>query len=145
MTLSEQHQCTAGTVSWPSCTPHYAPPEVACALWTSQHITAHPSHDIWSTGVLLYEAITQQRAMKSQTQIAQCAQNQELYPWEVDLRQQPRPWKQSRLRAVIEPCLRRDASARPSAEQLHAGVIRLGQCSTSNESMMPAQHGAPST
>ena len=99
-------------------------------MWTDAHIAVHPSHDVWALGVIAYEAITQGRALTSQTQIAQCAQGQAAYPWEVAQSELPRAWVQSRLRPLVEPCLKRDAAERPAAAQIHAAVNRLGQFST---------------
>ena len=98
-------------------------------MWSNAQITVHPSHDIWACGMLAYEAVTQTRVLTSQSLVTQCAQGHAPYPWEVEAEQQPRVWLQSRLRAVMLPCLQREPAARPTAEQLYGSLSRLGHCS----------------
>ena len=122
----------AGEQSWPSCTPPYAPPEVALPALDGggRQVVVQPSHDMWALGVMAYEALTQTRALTLQRQVVQCAHGDEAYPWEAPVKQQHPAWRGSRLRPILEPCLSRDAAARPSAEATLKAVSRLGHSTT---------------
>lgn len=85
-----------------------------------------PSHDTWSLGVVAFEAITGETAVKSASVALACAHGAP-YPWERDATEQNPLWLRSRIRAAVEPCLRRDASKRPDIASLHADVARVGQ------------------
>ena len=111
----------AGDVSWPHCTPVYAPPEIVCAVWRDERVEVHPSHDTWSLGVVAYEAVTGKRALASQSHAIACA-NGAPYPWEESSETQSVLWRRSRVRAIVDPCLRRNAAARPSIASVHAAV-----------------------
>lgn len=86
-----------------------------------------PAHDVFAVGVMAYEAICHARCAFRLEYIAACAAGDEWYPWELPLRRQPPVWQSSRLRPLLEPCLRRDDAARPSAAALVQSVGRIGQ------------------
>ena len=117
----------AGSSCWPACTLLYAPPEVVLAAEARSHVAVHPSHDVWSMAVLAYEAITQSRALSTQSQVLRTAHGSAAYPWEQPLEQQPLAWRQSRLQPVVAPCLARDPAQRPSAADVHTAAAQLGQ------------------
>lgn len=114
----------------PCCTPVYAPPEVMEAVRADSDIVADASHDVWALGVIAYEAITRTRAIKSMETALACACGSETYPWEADEGALPQRWKASRLRAIVGPCLARDARARPMAKQVCTLVNRLSRTTT---------------
>jgi serine/threonine protein kinase len=59
----------AGGERWPSCTLPYAPPEVCLAAGAGRRVIVHPSHNMWSLGVMGYEVLTQTRALPLQAQV----------------------------------------------------------------------------
>ena len=101
------------------CTLAYAPPEVIMAHNEGQPVTVEAAHDIWALGVMAYEVIAGQPAFQHSRHIFACAQGNEAYPWEaVCLADAPQTWRKSRLRPVVQACLERDATKRPSATAL---------------------------
>ena len=115
----------AGETQWPQCTIPYAPPEVVCAALDNSLLTVRPSHDIWGLGVVAYEAITQRRALLKRVQVLACARGEEPYPWDVEITEQPRAWRHSRLRPLLMPCLARDPALRPRASAVLEAVSQL--------------------
>lgn len=119
----------AGLVAHPRCTLMYAPPEITLALEEEVPIAIAGSHDIWSLGVILYEVISGNPAFSVEAKVADCfacAAGDKLYPWELPLDEQPAAWRHSRLQAGVLRCLQRDASLRPSAQELKRDLRRLG-------------------
>lgn len=106
--------------------------EVAIAAWKDEKIRVHPSHDVWALGVIAFEAITNERALKGQSNVVACAHGAQPYPWELPWEQQPVRWRNSRLNKLVMPALARDPAARASAEDLYAAVSRVGQATTSS-------------
>jgi serine/threonine protein kinase len=120
---------SAGEIRWPRCSLAYAPPEVVLAVNASEDVAVHPSHDVYALGVMASEAIARQAAHVATSDIFACAASGRRYLWEEAAAEQPAPWRQSRLRALVEPCLARDAAARLTAAAL-AEIGRLGQATT---------------
>ena len=110
---------------FPQCTLPYAPPEVVRAALDGTDIVVKPSHDIFSLGVVAYEAITQQRALPKRDDVAQCARGTAQYPWELPAEQQPAAWRSSRLRPLVLPCLARNPQRRPRASAVLSAVSQL--------------------
>jgi hypothetical protein len=79
---------------------------------------------------MAFEAIVQRVTFTGMSGILECAFEQHKYPWELPAHQQPREWRQSKLRALLEPCLARNAAARPSAASLCVDIGRLGHATT---------------
>ena len=105
----------------------YAPPEVVLAAYADRHIKVHPSQDVWALGVLAWEAVISHPALTLQSTVKACAEGSQMYPWECSPDTQPRMWRQSRLRNIVEPCLARNPAKRPTAAALLAAVGQLGQ------------------
>jgi serine/threonine protein kinase len=120
---------TAGEWKWPRCSLAYAAPEVVLAVNDNREISIQPSQDVWALGVMAFEALTQTRTLTMAQEVFDCASGSMQYPWEAVPAEQPAQWRQSRLRALILPCLARDAAARPSAAALLAAVGKIG-CAT---------------
>ena len=96
----------------------------------SQELEVHPSHDIWALGLMAYEAIVQRPTLTMMADCFDCAFGRQKYPWELPSAEQPRAWRHSRLRALLLPCLARDAAQRPSASRLLERLQRMGQSTT---------------
>ena len=79
---------------------------------------------------MAFEAICRRLTFSSMREMYNCAANKQAYPWELPTSQQPRAWRNSRLRAVLQPCLSRRAAERPSAQQLQQCIMGLGQATT---------------
>ena len=120
----------AGEVIKPRCTLAYAAPEVVAAVSESRPLEVAPSHDVWAVGMLAYEAIVQRTTMAAMGDILDCAYGRRPYPWEAPADAQPPAWRQSRLRALLAPCLARDAAQRPTAAALLASISRMGHATT---------------
>ena len=116
----------AGSSQWPRCTLAYSPPELAHAVDASRRVTVSAAHDVWALAVMAYEAVAQQQVLHMTGQVFECALGAAQYPWECPEEAQPPAWRQSRLRAVLLPCLSRDTTARPSAAALLERVTCLG-------------------
>ena len=119
----------AGEVRQPRCTLACAPPEVVCADMSCATVRASPSHDIWGLAVTVFECICRQPALCSRAQVRAAAMGDQPYPWELPTDKQPPAWRQSRLRALLQPCLARNAAERPTAQQLLADVAGVGTAS----------------
>jgi serine/threonine protein kinase len=119
-----------GDSRWPRCTLAYAPPDVVSAVDASRHIIITAAQDMWALGVMAFEAIVQKQTLTTISDINECAHGRKLYPWELPAAEQPRAWRQSRLRSLVLPCLARDAAQRPASGELLAQVRRLGQATT---------------
>ena len=117
---------SAGSSQWPRCTLAYSPPELALAVDASRHVIVSASHDVWALAVMAYEAVAQQQVLHMTGQVFECARGVAQYPWECPEEAQPPAWRQSRLRAVLLPCLSRDTGSRPSATTLLERVTCLG-------------------
>ena len=115
----------AGSIQWPRCTLAYAPPDVVVAVYENRSIEMDPAQDVWALALMAYEAIVGGRTLQSITDVKLCAAGQP-YPWELPAAQQVPAWRSSRLRSLVEPCLTREAAARPSAAALAAAVSDLG-------------------
>ena len=122
-----------GEVSFPRCTPVYAPPEVLRALEAKEHIPVHASQDIWALGVMVYEAITntgpRDRFARPSDAFA-CASGARPWPWDLPAEQLHPAWRRSRLRAIAQPCLNPDAAQRPSAQGISDGILKLSSATT---------------
>ena len=112
------------------CTLAYAAPEVALAADRGDRAAARAAHDVWSLGVMAYEAIAQRPARASMRDLYECASGRAPYPWEAQPAKQPAAWRTSRLRAVLLPCLSRQPEERPTAAQLAESVTRMGHATT---------------
>ena len=121
---------TAGTLLPPRCTLAYAPPEVVSAAVAACRVTVHPSHDVWALGVVAFEAVVQRKAMPGSTAMRACALGEQLYPWEAPHAEQPAAWRQSRLRALVAPCLDRDPMQRPTAAQIVDSAADIGHAAS---------------
>ena len=122
-----------GETAYPRCTPRYAPPEVLVAHDAEQRIVVQPSQDVWALGVMVFEAVTGTNATPGRIKAATVydrAHGKELYPWEEPPDAQPATWRRSRLRTLTLSCLLRDASARPSAEELVQSIARMTSATT---------------
>jgi serine/threonine protein kinase len=93
-------------------TPHYVAPEVA------EGREATPASDIYSLGVVLYEALTGTKPFEGETPIAIALAH---------LREEPKPLPGSvppSLRAIVESTLSRDPGARPPDADALAARLR---------------------
>ena len=113
----------------PHCTPAYAPPELIAAMDGAERITVRPAHDIWSLGVIAFEALTHQRVvtcfMGDRRSVSRHARGEERYPWEA-AEHSREGYAASAAREIIEACLARDPEDRPSAEALGARMRSIG-------------------
>jgi serine/threonine protein kinase len=123
-------RCRTGTVRWPRCTLAYAPPNVVLAVRANQEVPVSPAQDVWALGVMAFEVIVQRVTLTTMLDISECANGARPYPWEAEPAVQPPAWRQSRLRALLAPCLARDPAQRPTAAQLLQEVGRIGHAST---------------
>jgi serine/threonine protein kinase len=111
------------------CSLGYAPPEILRAFACKQPTAAHPSHDIWSLGVVVFEALTDTQAIppfvNSAEVLAAAEAGNVEYPWE---RRPPlAQFARSKVRPIVEACLRRDPALRPSAADVRGMVDSIGQ------------------
>lgn len=122
-----------GDTAFPRCTPLYAAPEVMQALDHNCDIVVQPSQDIWALGVMAYEIIVGEPLFPRGTLsnvVYQCAAGDQQYPWERAREAQPEAWRRSRLRAAVVPCLAREPTRRPSAQQLIELTVRMSSATT---------------
>lgn len=84
-----------------------------------------PSADIWAAAVISYEVLTHGPALETLDDALACAKGEQSYPWHGESAAQPAPWRGSRLAELLLPCLRRDASRRPSATAVKGAVSQL--------------------
>lgn len=130
------HAHSAGADEWPACSPLYAPPEVLSAAFDDtvpkmqRSIKVDPSHDIWSLGVMAYEALTSSATFRTMDEVHSCADGSRLYPWERPPGEQLEAWRSSKLRRLVTRCLHRDASRRITAEELCTDLSRMGMSTT---------------
>jgi serine/threonine protein kinase len=89
-------------------------------------IVADPSQDVWALGVMAFEAVMRDMALRTKSQCLDCALERSPYSWEQPAEEQPPEWQQSRLHGLIEPYLSRDPRARPSASVIAASMGQLG-------------------
>lgn len=118
-----QRAC-AGQEYSPPVTQHTAP-EAASATLRQRTIAAKRSQDIFALGSLAYATITHAELSASESDIAERAQGKQQYPWEAPPEQQPPAWRETRLAALLLPCLARDPSRRPGAAAVLAAVSHL--------------------
>lgn len=85
-----------------------------------------PSHDLWSLGVIGYEAITQRSALTTREAVFGCAAHTYSYPWEAPTPELHNAWRRSKMRPLLSQCLARDAAERPTAAQLLTQIERAG-------------------
>ena len=116
----------AGAVQLPRCTLPYCDPDTANAVNSDSTVTVSPACDIWALGVMCYEAIAQKMALTTMADVFDGASGTKQFPWEAPAAQQPDAWRRSRLRSLIQPCLSRDASTRPTAAQIVQLIERVG-------------------
>ena len=123
-----ERRCHAGESRPVRCSLAYAPPEVVNAYIEEQHITVHPSADIWALGVMAFEVLSGRRAVVTASDMCAAASGAQPYPWEdvdaADAAPEGEEWRGLRLWSVVELCLARDAAARPTAASV---VQRLQQ------------------
>lgn len=83
--------------------------------------------DIWALGVISYEALTGERGVSALGGIETILElaDGEPYPWEAS--QPPPSFAKSRVRAVVDMCLKRDPSHRASAAQVLVMIDQIGQ------------------
>ena len=89
--------------------------------------------DIWSLGVMVYEAITKGPTFPAGLRAADLyayAAGGRPYPWEAPVQEQNLLWRQSRLRAAVTPCLSRDPAQRPSAKEIIDAIVRMSSATT---------------
>ena len=86
--------------------------------------------DVWSLGVIVYEALTDTRAISPFANWASvhALARGTLYPWEE--RTAPMVFAKSRVAGLVRDCLQRNAAARPTAQQILERIERLGMRST---------------
>ena len=127
----EQHtkKAHAGTRAPARGTLTYAPPEIVRAHLDSADVAVDASHDMWSVGVMAYEAITGSKVFDGTTHVFDAARltDPQPYPWEAPDSAFAAACRQFRLRAVVLQCLSRDAAARPSAAALLSQMERIGE------------------
>jgi serine/threonine protein kinase len=87
---------------------------------------------VWSLGVIAFEAIVNERALKGKPMVVACAHGVQPYPWELPLDEQHLAWRNSRLSRLVAPALARDPADRPTAAELYHAVNRVGQVTNSS-------------
>ena len=115
----------AGELEWPRCTPAYAPPDMVVAVQVDRDVVVSPAQDMWSLGLMAYEAIVGAVLQTSRSKVEDYVSGTMPYPWELPADAQPATWRHSHLRDVLAPCLARDPAARPSASVV---LDALSQC-----------------
>lgn len=106
-------------------------------------IAVDPAHDMWSLGVVMYEAIANASIAGRRARAADAyarAAGRMPYPWEVREARLAVPWRRSRLRAVAEGCLARDPAARLSARGVIDALRSMGNSTAWRE--LTARSGA---
>jgi serine/threonine protein kinase len=120
----------AGEKLFPQCTLAYAPPEVIAAYNAHADVTVAAGHDIWALGVMAYEALAGKPAFPNARSLFAAARGAEAFPWAPSQRRSaPVGWRKSRLRSLVESCLKEDPAQRATVDDVLAGVAAL--CSTS--------------
>ena len=110
----------------PHCDLHYAAPEVVLAFEDGRALAAHPSADVWSIGVVAYEALTGNSLFSdsaSLEQVSEHANGFQPYPWEAIKRGDA--FSKCPARHLLASCLERDPMRRTSARELLHGVDAL--------------------
>ena len=116
---------------------YLAPPDVVAAAfeleieppaaYAQPPGSAHPAQDVWALAVIAFESLTGRPALDNEGAACRCARGEQPYPWERPPGEQAQEWREAEsLRAVLEPCLARDAAARPSADALRRELAQ--QC-----------------
>ena len=81
---------------------------------------------MWALGVMAYEAVVDEAAVRSYSEVQDFATGSRRYPWEAPHAELPLRWRRSRLQPLLQTCLARDATHRPTASQLIVSVAQLG-------------------
>ena len=110
----------------------YAAPEVLQSYAARKPIATDPAQDIWALGVVAYEALTDcvvfPPSARASRDAYAAAHSSAPYPWESGRRD--KQLSQCNLCEVVGACLARDPSARPSAQDLLAHIVRLNNAAT---------------
>lgn len=104
------------------CALTYAAPEAVIAFEDDRQLVVHPSLDIWSLGVMVYVCVSGTEVFdeaEGLDAVSLHARGHATYPWEGP--KMAEAWAKSPARPLLQPCLSRDPTQRPSAsELLHA-------------------------
>lgn len=103
----------------PSCTLGYAAPELIVAFDEKSAVVAEAARDVWSLGVMVFEALTRTPAVDPFSGIEGCkalAYGKRLYPWEAHIEHEE--YNSSCVRELVEACLTRIPAQRPTAATL---------------------------
>jgi serine/threonine protein kinase len=123
----------AGKMVPPQCSLGYAAPEVVLAFSERKDIKASAAMDIWSLGVMVYEALTQQPAVDPFGGVDFCcelARGEAEFPWEEG--DQDDKFQGSRARKLVEACLARNPESRATAASLVASISNLSKHSAAS-------------
>ena len=119
-------QTCAGNTEFPRCSMAYAAPELLQAYKEHRNICVDGSTDIWSLGVLAYEAVSGSGAQRfsGTDEAIERAYGRGSFPWETP-EGMTEQFARSRARHVVLSCLRREPARRPTAAQLLQAIDRL--------------------
>lgn len=102
------------------CALTYAAPEAVIAYEDDRALAVHSSQDVWSLAVVAYECLTASEVFGESTGLAAVskhAHGKKKYPWE-EGPHMAEAWAKCPAKALLQPCLSRDPTRRPSASEL---------------------------
>jgi serine/threonine protein kinase len=108
----------AGELAEPKMTRAYASPETVSAYQNRQMVMVTAALDIWSLGVVVFEAFAKEPAVPpgNGDVCSRRAEGTEQYPWERT--GTIRGFSDSRACEIVQACLARDPAMRPTAAEL---------------------------
>ena len=105
------------------------PPRSSARTCRASTIAAQPAQDIYSLGVMVFEALTHARALPAfgaSSAAVAAATGAQQYPWELADDKLSPAFGRSKIRGMLAACLAREASARPTAARLCEQLIGIG-------------------